>query len=86
MSAPYSIGLRRYGVANVLSTMSGIPFSWAILATSSISMRSAFGLPSDSMKTALVLGLIAASSVLRSLPSKNVVSIPKSLKVLAKRL
>ena len=40
ISAPYSIGLTRYGVANVLSTIRGIPASCAIFATLSISTTS----------------------------------------------
>ena len=49
MSAPYSNGRRRYGVANVLSTTSGILCLCAMAATASMSMRFAFGLPTDSM-------------------------------------
>ena len=45
ISAPYSIGRTRYGVANVLSTTSGILCSCAIFATVSISTTSEFGLP-----------------------------------------
>lgn len=60
ISAPYSIGLTRYGVANVLSTIRGIPASCAIFATLSISTTSELGLPSVSICIALVFSLIAA--------------------------
>ena len=42
ISAPYSIGLIRYGVPNVLSIISGILCACAILATASISVTSEF--------------------------------------------
>ena len=45
ISAPYSIGLTRYGVANVLSTRSGILCACAIFAIASISTTSELGLP-----------------------------------------
>ncbi|MNI80234.1 hypothetical protein D3C73_1367490 [compost metagenome] len=44
-SAPYSIGLTKYGVPKVLSIISGILFSCAILATVSISKTLILGLP-----------------------------------------
>ena len=46
ISAPCSIGRTRYGVANVLSTISGIPCLCAIPAIFSISTTSEFGFPS----------------------------------------
>ena len=58
-SAPCSIGRIKKGVATVLSTMSGRPFSWAIFATVSISNTSFFGFEIVSPKNALVLGRIA---------------------------
>ncbi len=48
MSAPWSIGLMRYGVAIVLSTISGMPASWAMAATASMSSVSSLGLPTVS--------------------------------------
>jgi hypothetical protein len=44
-SAPHSSGRRRYGVATVLSTTSGMPLSWATPAMPSMSRMSFFGLP-----------------------------------------
>ena len=60
ISAPYSIGRTRYGVANVLSTMSGIPASCAMSAIFSISTTSELGFPSVSISIAFVFSLIAA--------------------------
>ena len=45
MSAPHSIGRQRYGVANVLSIISGASCSWAIEATVSMSSTLPPGLP-----------------------------------------
>ena len=53
MSAPHSIGRIRYGVATVLSTISGTPASWATAATPSMSRMSFFGLAMVSPKKAL---------------------------------
>ena len=47
-SAPHSRGRMRYGVAIVLSMISGTPASWAMAATPSMSSTSAFGLAIDS--------------------------------------
>ena len=55
MSAPCSIGLTRYGVANVLSITSGILCACAISAIFSISTTSELGFPNVSINTALVL-------------------------------
>ena len=55
ISAPYSIGLTRYGVANVLSITSGILCACAISAIFSISTTSELGFPNVSINTALVL-------------------------------
>ena len=55
MSAPCSIGLTRYGVANVLSITSGILCAGAIYAIFSISTTSELGFPNVSINTALVL-------------------------------
>ena len=76
ISAPYSIGLTKYGVANVLSTTNGILCSWATLAKASISTTSELGFPKVSIYTAFVLSLIAflTSSILSG--STNVVVIP----------
>ncbi len=48
MSAPHSMGRMRYGVGTVLSTMSGMPLSWATLLTPSMSNTSLRGLASTS--------------------------------------
>ena len=60
MSAPHSSGRIRYGVATVLSTISGTPTSWAAVATFSMSRMSCLGLEIVSAKKALVLGRTAA--------------------------
>jgi hypothetical protein len=54
MSAPHSIGRHRYGVAKVLSTISGSSCSCAIDATVSMSEHVAAGLPIVSPKKAFV--------------------------------
>jgi hypothetical protein len=72
-----SIGLKRYGVAKVLSTTRGILWAWAILATFSISIRLAFGFPILSMKIAFVLSLIASSKLFSRSGSTKVAEIPK---------
>ena len=56
MSAPHSIGRHRYGVANVLSTISGSSCSCATDATASMSSTLPAGLPIVSPKNALVFG------------------------------
>ena len=61
MSAPYSIGRSRIGVATVLSTISGTPCLWAILASASMSQMFPAGLPTLSQYTAPVLSSISAS-------------------------
>ena len=87
MSAPYSIGRTRYGVANVLSTTSGILCLCAIFATASISMMFEFGLPKVSIKIAFVFSCMAFSKAPSSSGSTNVVVIPdESGRVCAKRL
>ena len=59
MSAPHSIGRHRYGVANVLSTISGSSCSCAIAATASMSSTLPAGLPIVSPKNAFVFGRTA---------------------------
>jgi hypothetical protein len=59
MSAPHSIGRHRYGVAKVLSTISGRSFSCAIDATVSMSSTLPAGLPIVSPKKAFVFGRTA---------------------------
>ena len=76
MSAPCSIGLTRYGVANVLSITSGILCACAISAIFSISTTSELGFPNVSINTALVLSLIAFSTSSKLNGSTNVVEIP----------
>jgi hypothetical protein len=62
MSAPKSIGLHKYGEANVLSTMKGTRALRAILAIASRSTMTPPGLAIDSTKIALVFGEIARSN------------------------
>ena len=77
MSAPHSSGRIRYGVATVLSTMSGTPASCATAATPSMSRTSCLGLEMVSAKKSLVLGRTAARQDSRSSGSStNVVSMP----------
>ena len=59
MSAPHSIGRHRYGVANVLSTISGSSCSCAIDASVSMSSTLPAGLPIVSPKNALVFARTA---------------------------
>ena len=80
MSAPYSIGLHRYGVASVLSTIRGTPALLAIFATASMSTITPPGLAIDSMKIALVFGLIARSKVEMSSGSAQTTFQAKFLK------
>ena len=54
MSAPYSIGLIRYGVPKVLSITSGILCAWAISESFLISIIFEFGFPRVSIKIAFV--------------------------------
>ena len=61
MSAPYSMGRNRMGVATVLSTTSGTPCLWATWARASISQMFPAGLPTLSQKTARVLSSISFS-------------------------
>ncbi len=75
MSAPHSMGRHRYGVANVLSTISGTPCSWAMPATVAMSRTLPPGLPMVSAKSALVFGRSAARHAAGSSPSTNVASI-----------
>ena len=59
MSAPHSNGRHRYGVANVLSTISGRSCSCATDDTASMSSTLPPGLPIVSAKNALVFGRTA---------------------------
>src|SRR6202012_2847544 len=63
MSAPWSIGRIRYGVASVLSTIRGTPALRAIAEIASMSVTLPEGLAIDSMKIALVRGVIALSKL-----------------------
>ena len=47
-SAPRSSGLWRYGLANVLSTASRLPCSWAMAAAAGMSVTCIAGLDGDS--------------------------------------
>ena len=62
MSAPHSKGRQFTGVGNVLSTISGTPWSCAAFAKRSMSSTSSAGLAMVSPKTARVFGRNAASS------------------------
>ena len=66
MSAPWAIGWIRYGVAMVLSTISGTPFSCATALTPGMSRMSICGLEMVSAKKALVFGWAAARHDSRS--------------------
>ena len=82
MSAPCSIGRTRYGVAMVLSTMSGTPASCATPATPAKSRTSPRGFGIDSPKNARVSGRTAAAHSARSVGScTNVTAMPRSRRV-----
>src|SRR5262245_22597756 len=80
MSAPCTFGWHRYGVASVLSTISGTPASLAIAETAGRSMTMPPGLAIDSQKRALVLGEIAAAKVSGRVASAHATFQPKLLK------
>ena len=61
MSAPYSIGRSRIGVATVLSTISGTPCRCATSANASMSQMFPAGLPMLSQNTARVFSSISRS-------------------------
>ena len=79
-------GRIRFGVPNVLSITSGILFSCAIFAISSISTTLEFGLPSVSMNTAFVLSWMAFLISSKLLASTNVVVMPYAGNVCSNRL
>src|SRR5690606_1153860 len=80
------MGRNRYGEATVLSTISGILFSCATLATDSISMISNLGLPKLSIKIALVFSVMAFRKLSVSFGSTNVVVMPNLGRVTLNRL
>ncbi|MNW50172.1 hypothetical protein D3C74_276170 [compost metagenome] len=86
MSAPKSIGRSKYGLGNVLSTISGMPCSWAIAATASMSSTSPFGLPSVSAYNAFVLSVIAARKFSGFEESTNFTLMPSLGSVVENRL
>ena len=87
MSAPHSMGRQLTGVGNVLSTMSGTPWSCAAEAKSSMSSTASAGFAMVSPNTHLVLGLNAASSSSRvHVGETNVASTPILRMVCASRL
>lgn len=87
MSAPCSNGRMRYGVAIVLSTMSGTPDSCATSDTRRMSSTLIFGLPMVSAKKSLVFGRTARRhSSASSWFSTKVVSMPSLASVYLKRL
>ena len=61
MSAPYSIGRSKIGVATVLSTISGTPCACATRARASRSQMLPAGFPTLSQKTARVWSSISAA-------------------------
>ena len=72
MSAPYSIGRSRIGVATVLSTISGTPCRCAAAAIASMSQMLPAGLPTLSQNTARVSPSISRSmSAAASLAAKR---------------
>ena len=87
MSAPHSKGRQLMGVANVLSTIRGTPFLWAILAKRSMSKTAQPGFEMVSPNTAFVFGRKAAwiSSSVASC-EMNVLSMPSFFSVTPKRL
>ena len=64
-------------MGTVLSMMSGMPCSWAIFATGSMSNTFTSGLPSVSPYTARVVGRIARRKFSGSSGSTKVVSMPR---------
>lgn len=70
----------------VLSTINGTPFSWAIFATASISIRFIPGFPMLSINTAFVFSLIAALKFSGSSGFTKIVLIPSFGSVVANRL
>jgi hypothetical protein len=87
MSAPCSNGRMRYGVAIVLSTMSGTPAACAWSATLRMSRMLMRGLPIVSAKKSLVFGRTArAHASGSSWSSTNVVSMPSFASVYLNRL
>ena len=87
MSAPCSNGRIRYGVAIVLSTISGTPCSCATSATARMSRMLIFGLPMVSAKNSFVFGRTARRhSSGSSWSSTKVVSMPSFASVYLNRL
>src|ERR1700761_4025468 len=80
MSAPWSIGRIRYGVASVLATIRGTPALRATAEIASISVTLPEGLAIDSMKIALVRGVTAFSKLSMSSGSAHATFQPKLLK------
>src|SRR5687767_14837872 len=80
ISAPWWIGFHRYGVARVLSTISGTRAFLAMADIASMSQTTPPGLAIDSVKIALVLGVIACSNEAMSSGSAHFTFQPKFLK------
>ena len=76
----------RYGVAIVLSTISGMPASWAMSATAAMSSVSSLGLPTVSAYSSLVSGLMARRKFSGSLGSTRSMSRPNRGSVWTNRL
>ena len=71
------MGLVRYGVLKVLSTIKGMPLSWAILEIASRSAISSAGFETDSTKKARVLASIALRKFSGSVLSTKRTVMPK---------
>jgi hypothetical protein len=65
-------------VVTVLSTISGTPLSWAMLAMAAKSSTLFFGLPIVSVNTALVLASMAAATLAGLPVSTNFTSMPSA--------
>ena len=76
MSAPSAIGCCRYGVANVLSTTTSAPRSWATSHTAATSMHDSSGLVGVSSHTIAVPSGQPDASASTSVRSTAVHCIP----------
>ena len=81
MSAPWSSGRHRYGVAKVESTTRGSRCASATVASASRSATAPEGLAITSVYSNLVLSRTAAANAEGSVPSTKVVSMPRRRKV-----
>ena len=81
MSAPWSRGRHRYGVAKVESTARGSLWARATSARASTSATAPDGLAMISVYSSLVSGRTAAAKAHGSVPSTKVVSMPRRRRV-----